>query len=632
VEDLFMQGKLSERITKISMKKLKNFLLFTFLTLSFMVKGADFRFALITDIHISQGTAAVEDLQNSVNQINQNKNVDFVLVTGDITEYGDKKSLSIAKSILDQLTIPYYTISGNHETTWSKSGCTAFAEVFGSEYFKFKHKGYVFMGFPSGPVLRMSDSHISPKTLDWLTENLKEIGTEQPVFLMNHYPMREGDVDNWYEVLDVVHSYRICAFLGGHYHRNLVFNYEGIPGLLNRSNLRAKEAKGGYTLYEIKDKKLYASEVGIGKSPVKWAELALGKHPSVIDWSKRPSYAINKKYPKVSEVWCARFKDASYAAPIVYDKKIYAGDDAGEMHAYHLETGDEIWTFKTGARVMGKPAAAENRLIFGSCDHFIYACNAQTGELLWKIKANDVVMGGVTIHDGVAYVGASDGIFRAIDIVKGKVKWTYNKIKGYVQTSSLVYNDKVYFGAWDATFYALNLKDGSEAWQWHEPIKNKHYSPAACWPVAANGAIFIVDPERAMTAIDAKTGVTNWRTKQSKVRESMGLSIDKKRIYAKTMNDSVVCYSTNVKQPQHLWSIDVGFGYEHAPAMLQEKDNVLYGTTKSGLVFAIDVPTQQILWKHKVGNSLLNTVFPISKTECIVSGSEGKLVLLRYQP
>ena len=58
-----------------------------------------------------------------------------------------------------------------------------------------------------------------------------------------------------------------------------------------------------------------------------------------------------------------------------------------------------------------------------------------------------------------------------------------------------------------------------------------------------------------MTAIDIETGNTVWRTFQSMVRETIGLSEDKERIYSKTMNDSIVCYSTKSNQPHKLWHI-----------------------------------------------------------------------------
>ena len=60
------------------------------------------------------------------------------------------------KSCLDLLKVKYYVALGNHETKWSDSGCTAFGEIFGGERFDFEHKGFLFLGFNSGPLMRMA--------------------------------------------------------------------------------------------------------------------------------------------------------------------------------------------------------------------------------------------------------------------------------------------------------------------------------------------------------------------------------------------------------------------------------------------------------------------------------------------
>ena len=74
-------------------------------------QAEDFKFALLTDIHISKNPSAAEDLERSVAQINKASDLAFVLVSGDITEEGDCFSLHVAKDILDKLSIPYYIIS-----------------------------------------------------------------------------------------------------------------------------------------------------------------------------------------------------------------------------------------------------------------------------------------------------------------------------------------------------------------------------------------------------------------------------------------------------------------------------------------------------------------------------------------
>ena len=131
-----------------------------------------------------------------------------------------------------------------------------------------------------------------------------------------------------------------------------------------------------------------------------------------------------------------------------------------------------------------------------------------------------------------------------------------------------------------------------------------------------------------MTAIDAQTGETVWRTAESMVRETVGLSEDNERIYSKTMNDSVVCYSAVSSEPQKIWASNVGFGYEHAPSMPVEKEGVVFGSTKNGLMFGLDARTGELLWKHKVGNSLISTLVPLSKNECLFTATGGEIGLL----
>ena len=51
-------------------------------------------FALLTDTHISTSNPRpMEDLQRSIADINQNPNIEFVVVTGDLTESGDRASI-----------------------------------------------------------------------------------------------------------------------------------------------------------------------------------------------------------------------------------------------------------------------------------------------------------------------------------------------------------------------------------------------------------------------------------------------------------------------------------------------------------------------------------------------------------
>ena len=156
------------------MKQLLLFILL-FSVQSTFAQTKPFRFAFLSDTHIgSPNGAAEEDLRRTVADINAQDSIDFVVITGDITELGTNAELRLAKQILDSLDIPYYIIPGNHDTGWSESGGLSFTRVFGYDKFFFRHQGVYFIGCPSGPYVRMSDGHVPRDAMNWMKEQLKK--------------------------------------------------------------------------------------------------------------------------------------------------------------------------------------------------------------------------------------------------------------------------------------------------------------------------------------------------------------------------------------------------------------------------------------------------------------------------
>ncbi|MBR6550880.1 MAG: PQQ-binding-like beta-propeller repeat protein [Paludibacteraceae bacterium] len=589
-------------------------------------------FALLTDTHISTSNPRpMEDLQRSIADINQNPSIEFVVVTGDLTESGDRASIQAIKDALDQLNVPYYAASGNHETTWSESGVMDFSRVFGDSRFAFSHDGMFFIGFNSGPVIRMADGHVAPQDIAWLKHNLDSVSKagDAPIFVFTHYPLRNGDVDNWYDVTDVLREHNVQCLMGGHYHRNLLFDCDGISDVLNRSNMRGNDTINGYSIITVTDS-IRFHEKRIGQAAEQWLSLPFGKKeygPS--NKALRPDFSVNKEYKQVKRVWHQALKGGIYSTPVSDGKSLFIGDDVGVMYSLDMKTGKTRWTFDTGMRIVGSPAVSDGVVVFGSANYNIYGLDAKTGKELWHVTTEQAVMGAATIHDGVAFIGGGDGKMYAIDIHTGAIKWAFGELKNYVLTRPLVYNDKLYFGTWDTHFYALNKKDGSLIWKWNNGKGNPKLSPASVWPVASDGKIFITAPDRYFTCLDAETGEQIWRTKEYKVRETVGLSEDGKTVYSKCMWDTIVALDATADEVVPRWVTNAEFGYEHNPAMPLEKDGTLWVSTKNGLLLGMDAETGKVLWRHKIGNSILNTPLPLSDKECVFTSSEGTITYVR---
>lgn len=612
--------------------------LFSVLTLLFSfyctAQTKPFRFAFISDTHIgSPNGGAEEDFRRTVADINSMTDIAFVVLTGDITELGTDRELQVAKQILDSLDVPYYIIPGNHDTGWSESGGLSFTKTFGYDKFFFKHNGIYFIGCPSGPYVRMSDGHVPRDAINWMQKKLKKVRKNEPVVFLNHYPLDAG-LDNWYEVIDMLKKKNTVLALCGHGHNNRSVKTEDIPSVMGRSNLRARANEGGYNLVDVrKDSVVFIERKPVSKNERLW--IAVKNERQQIDLSKtfpRPEFTVNHQYKNVKAVWTYSSDANVISTPVILSTNQYVvfGNQNGKIEALDFETGKLKWTYKTSGPVFSSPAQVNGEIAVGSTDGHIYYIS-ENGKLLWKLKTDAAVLGSPIINNYTIFIGSSDHRFRAISIEGKQVLYSYDSLRGPVTSKPVIYKDIVLFGAWDTHLYAYDLSTKQLKWKWNNGSPVVNFSPAACIPVVRDDVVYVVAPDRCLSAIDVNTGKTLWRTKEATVRESIGISEDGKLIYGKTMQDTLVAFYTNKEKPQVAWKMHVGYGYEHSPSMLIEKNGKVYFGTRNGIVYCINPSTQKIVWAYKIDNSMVNTVNVLDNNQVIASTMDGKVCLLKEE-
>ena len=109
--------------------------------------------------------------------------------------------------------------------------------------------------------------------------------------------------------------------------------------------------------------------------------------------------------------------------------------DAHEVHAIDAASGDELWTFTTGARIDSPPTIDQGHAYFGSNDGYVYCVRLSNGELAWRFRATPYdqqimvdgqlesvgpVSGSVLVLDGAVYfaVGRSSYLDGGIELYK----------------------------------------------------------------------------------------------------------------------------------------------------------------------------------------------------------------------
>ncbi|MFA5849845.1 MAG: PQQ-binding-like beta-propeller repeat protein [Bacteroidales bacterium] len=682
-----------------------------FVGLTISAKDGVVRFAYLADLHISEASPPSLDLENSVNDINLMTDIDFVILAGDITEFGSDVEIERAKSILDKLNVPYYIVAGNHDSKWSESGCNTFAKVFGYEHFNFDVDGIQFIGCNSGPNMRMAPALVPRESIVWLDSITKALPKDKPVIFINHYPLDDAML-NYRNVLDLIARTNIQVALCGHGHNNRILDYPGVAGVRNaitgvmgRSNLSGNKVAAGYNIITVTpgDRKNTAGSItfqertkGVTKAP--WHTMLLKNAPEKVipvealkpaivpsSASGTPCCSGTAAYAKpdqpVKTIWEIQ-DNSDIGAGAVLGKGqfgvgtkrhksgisgiVYYANTAGVVKALEAASGKLLWSYSTSGKIFSTPAVSDGHLVVGSSDSYIYCLDALLGKLIWKVKANKSVLASPTIYKGIVYIGSSDGIFRAIELGTGELVWSYDKIKGFIEAKAYVDKDGVYIGDWASTLYAFNPKNGSLLWSWTNN-KGRGLSPAAVWPVKANGRIFVVTPERMTHAIDASTGKEIWRAKGG--REAIGLSADGSAIYVKTMQDTVIAFSTTessvissdvtswtttksvtpppapVSQtittvpttvsnsyvlPKSLWRSFTGYGYEIAPSPITTADGLVFIPTDKGNIFALNAKDGTVAWQYNFSIALINYILPIGHRQLLVTSMDGKVAILEY--
>jgi len=420
--------------------------------------------------------------------------------------------------------------------------------------------------------------------------------------------------------------------LVGHGHANKSLSCEGIPVVMGRSNLRAGKSTGGYNLVRIKSDSVYFDTKTIGSGNFnRWHKHALQRIDYSSDTTRypRPDFSINNSYPYVKELWRYESSSLTVSGAALTGEMAIAGNSSGIITALNVENGNKVWEFHANGPVYCDPGIWNDRVYFSSADSNIYCLENATGKLLWKIKTGAEVVASPAVYNETVFTGASDGIFRAIDGKTGKIRWVLEGIDGYVETRPLIAYNKAVFGAWDGNLYAVDISDGKLKWKWSNGSREELYSPAVCRPVASNGRIFIVAPDRFLSAIDSESGKTIWRSNKFKVRESIGISEDNSRIYARCMTDTVIAVNPSAPDIETVWISDTDYGYDINPTFPVEKNGVIYFGTKNGFVYSLNSADGKVRWIHRSSPSLINNIGIAGPDDLIITTAEGSIIRLK---
>ncbi|MDR9398295.1 metallophosphoesterase [Salibacter sp.] len=162
-----------------------------------------------------------EGASKAVDRINQIRDIDFIIHTGDLVDFGTQKEYKLIHDVLKQLNAPYITVIGNHDLIGN--GSKVFREMYGPYDFTFMFKGYKFIYLNTNA----REFNFSPNVPDisWLDKQLADTSSYKQAIIVNHVPFNNDDFnpalrDDYYNTINKYPKTLIS--INGHNH-NYVF-------------------------------------------------------------------------------------------------------------------------------------------------------------------------------------------------------------------------------------------------------------------------------------------------------------------------------------------------------------------------------------------------------------------------
>lgn len=171
--------------------------------------SSDFKVAFLSDTH-----NYYERLGDAIEKINANGPYAFVIITGDITNFGLQEEFETSVQVFNGLSFPYLVVVGNHDLL--SNGKTVYERLFGEVDFSFTYKDVLFV------ILNNNNWESAGKIpdLDWLRGVLNSDSSGRRIIAAHVSPADEDrftsdEIRNWEQIIQ---DFSVDYVMNGHNH------------------------------------------------------------------------------------------------------------------------------------------------------------------------------------------------------------------------------------------------------------------------------------------------------------------------------------------------------------------------------------------------------------------------------
>ncbi|BBB48177.1 PQQ-binding-like beta-propeller repeat protein [Pelolinea submarina] len=219
----------------------------------------------------------------------------------------------------------------------------------------------------------------------------------------------------------------------------------------------------------------------------------------------------------------------------------------------------------------------------------------------------------------------------ALDVKNGSLLWKYpaeGSSKSQFYAAPEVSDSLVIVGDYTNTLYALDKENGFEKWQFTD-AEDRYIASS----LLNNGIVYAPNTDSYLYALD-DNGNLLWRFKANGPNWSKPLA-DENHLYLTSMDHFLYVLNLNYSEAElaadkdggktlvsePVWSLDLGTAVVSNPVL---EDGILYVGTVDGIVYAVDLEKQSVVWKYTVEDEMASIWgTPVLTSDAVFFGDEN---------
>ena len=579
------------------------------------------KFILISNPEISdlRSTALLDSISSL---IERRGDINFLVISGNLTQDGSNKQFQVLKKSLDKLPVEYFLLPGINDLR-DANGWELFKEISDNK-FVYNNNGFMFIGLsPAVPFTKLQ--HFTLEDMNWLSSVLDTTNVGKDYYFLSPSLLDE-DVDNWKQLFSLFYKKTPELIINGIADKPLLRNLNGYYLFNATASTISKDKVTNYFEFDISPDTISILDNN-GK--------VIASIDKTITIEKDSIDTTNTQTFNADVSMQTDLSNTMLTSTTEWNNNIYTSDVSGLISCID-STGKVLWDYDANGDIYSKPVLADRVLTAATLQGDIITLSAISGEQIQSIGFEETITSDLSVinYEGsrelmipklsnsksAVVFGTASGKVYCYDLETLQEYWVNKDAKGMIRSKPVLVNNKILYSSRDGFLYCIDARDGLLIWRW----KEKADTDLSDSQIFCDGKkVFVVSTDGIMYAINLLLGKLEWKLDKFNLLTNFGMSDDGKLLYLESKEKSLYIVQTDKGRKVKEVKLDNAFS-ESLDFPIDAGEKILY--TNKGIVYTLNKKynSDKILF---AGDAPAHPIIKLSDNKFLISNIDGRIII-----